>query len=111
MSRRPIREVIESHRREVRFCYERELGGDPHLQGRVTIRFVVAPSGVVETATVQESSVANHRLGQCITEAVKRWTFPATEGDEGVVIVYPFDFQIREGATEGGGAEEAPAEG
>src|SRR5690606_15568496 len=45
-----IRRVVSRHRAEVRFCYEQGLQQNPELEGRVTARFLIGPTGAVSTA-------------------------------------------------------------
>jgi TonB family protein len=74
---------------EVRFCYEKQLNARPDLQGRVTIKFMIAPTGEVRAAAVDSSDLGDPKVEQCIASALRRWVFPAPEG--GVVVVsYPF---------------------
>jgi TonB family protein len=92
LSRDVIQRVIRRHLNEVRYCYERGLAGDPSLQGRVTVSFIISPSGNVQSASVADSTLSNPGIESCITNAVNRWTFPRPEG--GIVMVnYPFVLQ------------------
>ena len=90
LSKEAIRRVVHRHRNEVKFCYEQGLQGRPDLEGRVTMRFMIAPSGAVQVATVQSSSLANQGVEQCVTQAVRRWAFPQPEGGGMVMVTYPF---------------------
>ncbi|MDD9971570.1 MAG: TonB family protein, partial [Myxococcales bacterium] len=90
LSKEVIRRIIRRHINEVRFCYEQELNSRPDLQGRVAVKFIVSPTGAVQTAAVSKSTLGNAKAEQCIAKAVRRWTFPAPEGGGIVVVNYPF---------------------
>ena len=93
LSKEVIRRVIQRHLNEVRFCYEQALSAQPDLSGRVQVQFVITPSGVVQAASVQNSSLGAARAEQCIAQAVRRWTFPAPDGGGVVIVSYPFVLQ------------------
>ena len=85
-----IRRVIRRHINEVRFCYEQELNQRPDLEGRVMVSFIISPTGAVQSAAVGSSTINNARVEGCITQAVRRWTFPAPDGGGVVGVNYPF---------------------
>jgi TonB family protein len=93
LSKEVIRRVIGRHINEVRFCYEQELNARPDLQGRVAVKFIISPTGAVQTAAVDKSDMGNAKVEQCIAQSVRRWTFPAPEGGGIVVVTYPFVLQ------------------
>ncbi len=97
LSKEVIRRVIRRHINEVKFCYEQELNARPDLEGRVTVRFIISPTGAVQTAMVQASTLSNQRVEGCITQAVQRWTFPAPDGGGIVIVNYPFMLQAQGG--------------
>lgn len=97
LSREVIRRVIRRHINEVKFCYEQELNARPDLEGRVTVRFIISPTGAVQTAMVQATTLRNQRVEGCITQAVQRWTFPAPDGGGIVIVNYPFMLQAQGG--------------
>jgi pSer/pThr/pTyr-binding forkhead associated (FHA) protein len=90
LSKEVIRRIIGRHINEVRFCYEQELNARPDLQGRVAVKFIISPTGAVQTAAVDSSDLGNPKAEQCIAQSVRRWTFPAPEGGGIVVVTYPF---------------------
>jgi TonB family protein len=90
LSKEVIRRVIRRHINEVRFCYEQELNQRPDLEGRVTISFIISPTGAVQSSAVANSTMGNARVESCIAQAVRRWSFPAPEGGGIVVVNYPF---------------------
>jgi len=90
LSKEVIRRIIHRHINEVRFCYEQELNQRPDLQGRVAVKFIISPTGAVQTAASASSTIGNAKVEQCIVSAVRRWTFPSPEGGGIVVVTYPF---------------------
>jgi TonB family protein len=90
LSKEVIRRVVRRHINEVKFCYEQQLNTRPDLQGRVTTKFVISPTGSVQSAMVGSSSLRNEAVESCIVRAVRRWTFPAPDGGGVVVVNYPF---------------------
>lgn len=90
LAKEVIRRTIGRHISEVRFCYEQELNAHPDLQGRVTVKFIIAPTGAVQAAAVEKSELGNTKAEQCIAQAVRRWTFPSPEGGGLVLVSYPF---------------------
>jgi TonB family protein len=85
-----IRRVIRSHIKEVKFCYEQELLRKPDLYGRVTVQFTITPMGSVSSSAVQQSTMGNAKVEQCIARAVQRWEFPKPQGGGIVIVAYPF---------------------
>ncbi len=100
LSKEVIRRIIRRHINEVRFCYEQELNARPDLEGRVSVKFIISPTGAVQTAVVADSSLGNAKAEQCISQSVLRWTFPAPDGGGIVVVTYPFVL------SQSGGGEE-----
>ena len=90
LSKEVIRRVVRRHNNEIKFCYEQELNQRPDLEGRVTVRFIISPSGAVQTALVSASTLSNQRVERCIVSAVRRFTFPAPDGGGIVNVNYPF---------------------
>lgn len=92
LSREAIRRVVRQHLPEVKACYEQGLVGQPDLEGRVAVRFIISPSGAVQSALVQDTSLHHGKVESCVTGAVQRWGFPTPENGGIVVVSYPFQF-------------------
>jgi hypothetical protein len=92
LSREAIQHTIRRHMNEVRFCYERELSSNPSLEGRVSVTFMVDATGTVRQANAAGEGMSD--VSSCVATAVRRWTFPESEGPTGVT--YPFVFQSGE---------------
>ena len=85
-----IRRIIRRHLNEVKFCYEKELMKKADLFGRVMIQFTISGTGQVIASIVQQSTMNNPPVEQCIAGAVKRWEFPKPQGGGIVIVSYPF---------------------
>jgi hypothetical protein len=85
-----VQRVIRSARGKVKACYAKALQRQPDLQGRVTVRFLIARSGRV-TKTDACAQIADGVLSDCVRHVFDTLVFPAPEG--GVVTVrYPVVF-------------------
>jgi TonB family protein len=74
----------------VKFCYEKELAKKPDLYGRVMVQFTIAGTGAVVASVVQNSTMNNPEVEQCIAGALRRWEFPKPQGGGVVIVSYPF---------------------
>ncbi|MCU0677593.1 MAG: AgmX/PglI C-terminal domain-containing protein, partial [Myxococcota bacterium] len=88
LSRTDIQRVVRRHKPEVAFCYEQALQSRPDLEGRVVVRFVVTPTGTVQSAMASAADGMSERVASCVSESVERWTFPASAGV--TAVTYPF---------------------
>jgi hypothetical protein len=86
-----IRRVVHQHLNEVKFCYEKELMKKPGLDGRVVTSFVIAGNGSVSVASVKESTMNDPAVHGCITNAIRRWSFPRPPSGL-AFVTYPFAF-------------------
>ncbi|MFP4596709.1 MAG: TonB family protein [Persicimonas sp.] len=87
-----IRRVVRQHRRQIAYCYEKELQKDKALEGRVKVHFTIAPGGDVVSATIGESSMNNRAVESCMTNKIRHWVFPAPDEPGLVTVKYPFNF-------------------
>lgn len=86
-----IRRIVRAHINEVRSCYNAGLTKNPNLQGRVAVNFVITGTGKVGSSVVQESTLKDSSVSNCIAKAVKRWKFPKPRGGGNVIVTYPFN--------------------
>jgi len=94
LSKETIRRTIQRHLNEVRFCYENGLSKDPQLAGRLAIQFLISPSGVVQHASVHDSTLPSKGVADCVRQAMRRVSFPAPDGGGYVQVTYPFSFAV-----------------
>jgi TonB family protein len=85
-----IRRIIRRHINEVKYCYQKELQGNPALRGTVVVRFTIGKDGLVTKAEVASTTLKNTTVETCIVAAVRRWLFPKPQGGGVVIVSYPF---------------------
>ncbi|MCP4678589.1 MAG: AgmX/PglI C-terminal domain-containing protein [Deltaproteobacteria bacterium] len=90
LSKEVIRRIVHRHINEVKFCYERQLAKRPDLSGRVAVKFIISATGAVQMAAVANSTLGDPQVENCISKAVRRWTFPQPGGGGIVIVTYPF---------------------
>jgi len=87
-----VRRVIRSNLNQIRFCYEKELIKTPQLNGRLAVQFVIAGTGAVSTAVIKDSTLGSAGVESCVTQAVRRWSFPQGRSAGMTMVTYPFVF-------------------
>jgi hypothetical protein len=94
LGKEPIRRTIHRHVQEVRHCYERALQSNPSLAGRVTVQFLIAPSGAVQSAMAvpERTDLGSAEAINCVASAVRRWDFPQAAAP--TLVTYPFVFGL-----------------
>jgi TonB family protein len=88
-----VGEVIHKHLSEVRYCYESAMLRMPDLEGKLVVGFTIGAIGTVKTATVENSTLPDPRLDDCIVRRLSSWKFPHPKGGVDVAVSYPFIFK------------------
>ncbi|MFO0743349.1 MAG: AgmX/PglI C-terminal domain-containing protein, partial [Labilithrix sp.] len=83
-----IQRIVRQSFGRFRLCYENGLRNNPGLQGRVSVRFVIAADGSVTTSGNGGSDLPDASVVSCVVSAVRGLTFPQPEGGV-VTVVYP----------------------
>ena len=84
--------VIRKNMNQLRYCYQRELTKNPGLEGKIIVKFTIAPDGSVSRSGIKTSSMGNSDVETCLTERFKRFKFPEPKGGGVVIVSYPFVF-------------------
>ena len=87
-----VQRVVTSHYDRFRGCYEKGLGRDRNLNGRVSVRFVIPRSGVVMHAENAGSTLPDAEVIDCVLRGFEGMRFPAPPDGE-VIVVYPIEFE------------------
>lgn len=90
-----VARVIRQHRRELQYCYEKELEANPDLAGKLEFKFTVAPEGDVVSALIVESTMHDKAVESCATSKIRRWVFPEPEGGGVVIVKIPVSFDTK----------------
>jgi TonB family protein len=95
-----VRRTVETYRRDLVMCADRQHAADLEAIGEVTIEFVIAESGRVSHPIVLKTRGLTRALEGCLVNAMSLWTFRKPTGGP-VKMVFPFRF----GAGQAAGAD------
>lgn len=86
-----IQRIVRQNFGRFRLCYENGLRGNPNLQGRVGVRFVIGRDGAVSSVGNGGSDMPDAGVVSCVIRSFYGLSFP--QPDEGIVTVtYPIMF-------------------
>jgi hypothetical protein len=91
LSKETIQRILRTHRSRIRHCYEIALRESSDVTGRVTVGFVIAPQGNVQSAETRANTTESDALARCILGVVERINFPQADGI--TACTYPFLLQ------------------
>jgi len=69
-----VSKIVNAHKAALQYCYERELKLNPHLRGKVSIRFSITPNGAVKDAKILSSTLDSEHVERCILSRIRRWS-------------------------------------
>jgi hypothetical protein len=98
-----IQHVVRDSFTKIRACYEKGLGRDPKLHGKVKVRFTIEPSGSVSSAEDNGSTLPDADVVTCILAVYRRLSFPQPDGGK-ITVVYPINFDVGVAPGLGAGA-------
>jgi hypothetical protein len=87
-----IGRVIRRNLARFKYCYEKQLNVNPSLQGKISVYFVIAPTGAVAQASVRETSMNDQNVERCVLTVMRSLEFPKPRGGGIAVVTYPFVF-------------------
>lgn len=91
LDRELIRKVMRAHASQIRYCYEFARTTEPSLQGRLAVKFVIAPNGDVATVSTHES-IGSEMLEACVTSRVRTFEFPRSPSGGVSIVTWPWVF-------------------
>ncbi|MEO5731517.1 MAG: AgmX/PglI C-terminal domain-containing protein, partial [Byssovorax sp.] len=86
-----VQRIVRQNFGRFRLCYEKALGANPMLQGRVTARFVIGRDGAVSSVADGGSDIGSRAVVSCVVRAFYGLSFPQPEGGI-VTVTYPILF-------------------
>jgi len=105
-----VRRIIRINFGRFKACYIDGMRRHPKLAGRITTRFHIEADGTVHDAAVAEdaSEIHDATMSDCMAEAFKKVSFPASSGT--VAVSYPIVFSTDNPSAAGrGGADHLEA--
>lgn len=93
LDREIIAQYIKTQLGQILYCYERQLSASPDLYGKIAVKFTIAGSGTVETQSINDTTLKNRSVENCILSKVAKWKFPEPRGGTKVLVTYPFLFK------------------
>ncbi len=91
LERGEVQRIITTALPQIRFCYARELGRTPSLDGRLVMAWSIDGVGDVTNVSVVDNDVGS-AVADCVTRTLKALTFPAPMGGGVVDVSFPFVF-------------------
>ena len=95
LPKKVIKRYIARKMGAIKACYQRGLQGNPGLQGKVRVKFLIMPNGQVSGAKIQSSGLKSPKVEKCIVKNIKTWKFPRAKGGGSTRVIYPFVFSRR----------------
>jgi TonB family protein len=86
-----VQRTVETYRREVTTCLDRQRVAGFEPIGEVTIEFVIAEAGSVYRPIVLKTGSLTRPLEGCLLRTMSNWTFRKPTGGA-VKVVFPFRF-------------------
>lgn len=93
-----IAAVVARHTPELSAVYDIYLDAGLSFEGTVTVRFTIAPSGVVTASEVVESTTGCKLFDDAIAVKLLDWDFGGNAAKP-VTVRYPFSFRLPAAAT------------
>jgi FHA domain-containing protein len=84
-----VRRYIRQHLNEIGYCYEKQLLAHPDLGGEVLVKFLISPTGVVQSAS---GTGFDHEVASCLSGVIGSIEFPKPGDGGSVQVTYPFNF-------------------
>jgi len=93
LSKDVIAAIVRKHQNEIKYCYEVELNKHPDLSGKVSVAWTIDGTGDVSEANVNETTMGNANVENCMATKIRRWKFPEPKGGGQVFVTYPWVFK------------------
>ena len=102
-----IQRIVRQNFGRFRRCYLEGLARSPHLQGRVSVRFVIGRDGSVTASENAGSDLPDIRTIECVVRATTGLSFPAPDGGT-ITVTYPISFSNNESGSPPGTTPAPP---
>jgi outer membrane biosynthesis protein TonB len=76
----------------IKACYDRALKRNPNISGKIVVRWTITGAGTVSGVDIDQDTMGDGEVANCIKAQIARWRFPAPSGGS-VEVSFPFVFQ------------------
>jgi outer membrane biosynthesis protein TonB len=90
LDRAVVKQYIRKQLAKIRWCYQKAFQRNPDLEGKLTVSFIISPTGSVMSSKVIATTLNDRDLEGCIEKKILTWRFPAPKGGGVVKVNYPF---------------------
>jgi hypothetical protein len=90
MDERQVQSLVYAKQNSLMQCYADALAENPDLQGKVFLKFGIAPDGHVAMVKVTDSSLRSKPTEDCLVEKARTWDFPQT--NRSTLLQFETDF-------------------
>ena len=92
-SRESIMKTVMPNLDKLRFAYNKRLVDRPGLFGTITVNITILENGIVQSAIVSSSTMADDKLEYEVTRKITNWQFDKKiESVDTTNVIYPFTF-------------------
>lgn len=88
--RNAIAKYVKGRIRAITGCYEKELKRNTGLKGKIVVRFTITETGRVKDVEIDENTLGNDQVVNCIKATIRSWVFPIKDNE--CPVAYPFVF-------------------
>lgn len=92
LPKQEIDAVIKANMAAIRTCYTTRLKEIRGLEGKLTVKFVIAADGTVASAIEKSSTLDDAPMSACVCDVFRGLHFPEPHGHGIVIVSYPFIF-------------------
>jgi hypothetical protein len=86
-----VKRIVRANFPRFRACYQKGLMFDPALAGTVTTKFVIDPTGAVESPANEGGTLASPQVKACVLGVYRTLSFPEPEKGK-VTVSYSIEF-------------------
>ncbi len=91
LNRKEVERLVSLNAGQLRDCYEKALVKNSNLSGKLVVNLVIKEDGKPSDISIQNSTIRDPMMEQCIISRVSSWTFPKPTGGK-TPLRFPFIF-------------------
>ena len=94
LSKDVIGRIIRRNWAQIKYVYEKALGRNRNLEGKVVFKFAINPEGKVTDLKLESDTIKDPQMLNEVKEVFEQIRFPKPEGGGFVDVTYPLDFKL-----------------